>query len=1087
MKLPWLPRARLLWTLPALRARLSTGCARPPPRALAVAVGRWHGALGALLGALSLGLPQPGWAQAPPTGLPTAGTGIEARPSTLELQLDGHVLSNSLPVLTDGARTLLPLGELARLLGLAITVDAAQRSVGGFVLGDDRRFALDIAESRVRIGDRESSFEARHVTMVDKELYVSSRLLAQWLSIDLEVDLSAQQLRVKPRLPLPLQERLARGSASAQLGRPRLQDRSADANPLAAPPRHVEANLLVLETRLDGHVLSDSLSAYQDGRHILLPLGELARLLTLAITVRAEQASASGFVLREELGFELSVADALVRVGGREQAFEARHAAVIGDDIYVSSQLLSRWLPIDLETDLSTLQLRVKPRKRLPLQERLARESAAERLAGGRAEPRDRGHTRVSSPLQLLSVPMIDQTVGAEARVGGDARQTKASYATYLTGDLLGMEAAAYVSGSRDKRSPDTRFTLARHDPDGGLLGPLQARSLVAGNISLPGVAHVMLARANGSGVALSNRPLDQPTSFDRHSLRGDLPPGWDVTLYYNDALTGYQQSRADGRYAFDELPLSFGPNEFRLVFNGPLGQVRVERQRFLLDRSIVKPGEFLYALAHHRADNGELRSVAQVDLGLTRAVAASVGLVRKPGAATDGDRVYTQFGLRSYGESMILGAQVTVAPGGGALAELGLKTRLGRFAVDYQHLRRFADFESELIAGGAGATSYRDTLRLNGALRPPGLPPVTLALEAVRDALASGTDQLQIQGRISTRLLGTSVSNSLRWQHMGSTDSADGSLQLSRRVVGIGLSAQLGYTLQPQAALQTVALTADRGLAEGYRVNAGLLRTMATGSTLATAGLSKNLGDFGLALNGSVSSQREFALGVQIFVALGRDPRSGHWSADAQPLAGTGAVSARAFVDLNLNGVRDRGEELVPNAAFILNGGGRHPSRTDATGTAFIGRLPPGQYTDIALDPGTLEDPQWQPLTPGVRVLARPGRVEVIEFPVVLASEIDGIVYVIENGRRRGIGDARVELVAGHGRVVASTTSSADGYYLLHQVLPGHHTLRIAPDQVTKLRLTGALERAIEVPANGDFVSGQDFELRWSVPRAGG
>ena len=135
-----------------------------------------------------------------------------------------------------------------------------------------------------------------------------------------------------------------------------------------------EANLLVLEVDLDGHVLSDSLGAYQEGAHILLPLGELSRLLTLAINVHPVQGRASGFVIREDHEFSLDVNASSAHVNGHETNFEPRLASVIGDDIYVSSQLLSRWLPLDLKVDLSRLQLRVKPRERLPLQERLDRE-----------------------------------------------------------------------------------------------------------------------------------------------------------------------------------------------------------------------------------------------------------------------------------------------------------------------------------------------------------------------------------------------------------------------------------------------------------------------------------------------------------------------------------------------------------------------------------------------------------------------------------------------------------------------------------------------------------------------------------------
>lgn len=111
--------------------------------------------------------------------------------------------------------------------------------------------------------------------------------------------------------------------------------------------------------------------------------------------------------------------------------------------------------------------------------------------------------------------------------------------------------------------------------------------------------------------------------------------------------------------------------------------------------------------------------------------------------------------------------------------------------------------------------------------------------------------------------------------------------------------------------------------------------------------------------------------------------------------------------------------------------------------------------------------------------MLPRLCRVEQPGFPVVLTSEVEGAIHLVEAGKkRRGIGYTQVELVDSGGQVIATTTSSADGCYLFHQVTAGALRLRIAPDQVAKLKLQGALERAIDVPANGDFRSGRDLEL---------
>ena len=855
--------------------------------------------------------------------------------------------------------------------------------------------------------------------------------------------------------------------------------------------RHeLEANLLILEVRLDGFSLSDGLTAYQDGSQILLPLGELARLLTLAITVQSEAGSASGFVLSEDRTFGLNVAQSLVSLAEHEVGFEAQRARVIGDDIYVNSELLALWLPIDFKVTPSTLQLEVRPREKLPLQERLERERAGKRRGGARPERlADPGYSHQIAPYQLIDRPFIDQTFGANASATAGSRRNTATYTAYLTADVLGMEGAAYVSSSRDQPAPDWRMTLGRNDPGAGLLGPLRARSVLLGNISVPSVANVMTSSGSGRGVSVSNRPLDQPTSFDRQSLRGDLPPGWDVTLYYNEALLGFQASRADGLYAFDDLPLSFGRNEFLLVFNGPLGQMRNERQNFLLDQSIVKPGEFLYSLAEHRTDSGQARSVVRFDMGLTPAMAGSVGLVRMPRPAAGGsgglrseERGYAQLGLRGYWDVAIVTSELTFGRDG-MLADLGLKTRLAGFSVDLQRTQIQGDFDSDVFSASGNPVTMRDKLRLLGTLAPPGLPRMPVALEVQRELLKSGETREMASGRLSMMYAGTSATNALSWQRAGGAVSTYGSLQLSRRIAGMGLSGQMGYSVKPKALLDSLALTADRNLNCGYRVNAGLLHAFFGRTTLVSGGLSKNFGRFAIAVSGSYSSERDLAVGLQLFVALGRKPRTGEWFADAVPMAGMGAVSARAFVDGNLNGIRDPLEELVPNAGFIINSAGRHPSRSAEDGTAFIGRLAPGRYTDIALDPATLEDPLWKPRTEGVRVLPRPGMVQTLEFPVVSTSEVDGTVYLLGDKGRRGIGDAIIELVDSRGAVVMSTPSSSDGFYLLRQVLPGRYILRISPEQASKLALAFTRELKIDVMAEGDFISGQDLEMKTASP----
>ncbi|MFC5551496.1 MSCRAMM family protein [Massilia aerilata] len=828
---------------------------------------------------------------------------------------------------------------------------------------------------------------------------------------------------------------------------------------------------MLFEVRLGSQVLSDGVTAYEVGRRVFLPLGEMSRLLTLAVRV-TDEGRASGYILTEERNFSLDVAEGAVHAGGRREELDRSQVKVEPEDIYVDSRLMARWLPVDLDIDMPSLTLKVSPREPLPLQERLARRERRD-LPGNQAGYADPGYPRLAAPYRMAAVPFLDQTLGVSTRSAGGQRRTDTSYTGYLTADLLGMEAALYASRSRDDPSSGLRLTLGRHDPDANLLGPLHARTALFGSVTVPGVDNISASSATGNGVALSNRPLNQPTSFDRHTLQGDLPPGWDVELYYNEALVGFQQSRPDGKYNFPDQPLAYGPNEFRLVFHGPLGQLRVERQSFLLEESAVPRGALFYDVAAHRDQYGRPRSLAQFEWGLTGYLNAVGGWqrVQVPGSS---EQSYANLGLRSYWNTFILSGDAVRAGDGGRLAQLGLKTRLGNVAVSASRAR-LDGFSSELFPHTADPVRIRDELRAEGALAPGGGIFFPLSLEARRDLLASQKENVLVQGRISAYRDGTAVSNALRWQSLAGNRTADGLLQVSRRVAGIGLTGQLQYLLAPGRQLGSAAVSADRYLPDGYLVNLGLMRMFDTHETRLSGALNKSLGSYGLGVNGFWSNRHEYGGGVQFFMALGLEPRQVRVMTDAQPMANMGSASVRVFLDKNLNGAMDGLDEPIKGAGFTINGG-NHLARTDADGIAYLPRLPAHQNIDLALDPNTLEDPQWQPQTRGVRIVPRPGTVNQVDFAVAITGEIDGSTYFLTKGKSRPIGDLKLELVDGTRKVVASMSSASDGYYVITGVLPGDYWLRVSPDQLKRLGLTDTGMHVITIKPDGTVLNGRDF-----------
>ena len=844
-----------------------------------------------------------------------------------------------------------------------------------------------------------------------------------------------------------------------------------------------ELNLLLLEVRLDGSLLADTLTAYEVDNDILLPLGEMARLLTIGITLDSAARSAAGFVLREDQPFRLEMDASSVTLPSRSEAVDPTQIRWLDNDIYVPSRLLERWWPIDLELSLSALSLQVLPRETLPIQARLARESDGARLGSRGGAYQDPGFPRAQQDYRWVDVPFIDQTLGLQtSRDSTGQSRTNMTYNAFITGDLLGMEASMFVTGSQNQGSqhanPQARLTLSRHDPEANLLGPLRARTVAIGNVALPALNNVVRAVGGGNGLVVSNRPLNQPSSYGLHTLRGDLPPGWDVTLYFNDALIGFQQSRPDGLYQFADQPLVFGNNEFRLVFNGPLGQTRIEREAFLLDDTLTKPGNFYYTAGGQRGDDGSDRQNFHADFGLADSVAATAGLASIDLGLGTELRHYSNVGLRASALGMLMNADHVSAADGGSLTEVGVRTGLGRFSVDLTHTH-LSHFSSDFFAASNDPLKQRTRARLTGRMLFSNGLVLPVGLDIFREVTASGRSSVNAQGRVSLNLRNTNYTNALNLQTYDGQRTTSGALQVYRRMAGIGLSGQMAYTLEPDSRLSSVAIMADKNLAQASRVSLGLMQSMTPNVTTVSAGYNRSFGSFGMGVNARYSSDGELGIGVQLFMAIGRDPRSGNWARNWQPMASAGAVSARAFVDANMNGIFDIGEVPVEGAGFLLNGGSRHPVRTNADGVAYMSHMAPRQYADVALDTGTLEDPQWQTAIPGVRVLPRPGKVVLVDFPVVMTSEIDGTVYLEEDGKTRGIGNALLELVNERGEVVATQRSAADGYYIVPAVRPGRYTLRLAAEQLRSLGLEANQSHPINMKADGDYVNGIDFTLR--------
>lgn len=836
---------------------------------------------------------------------------------------------------------------------------------------------------------------------------------------------------------------------------------------------------LVLALQLEGVPLDALLSVLERGPRVLVPLGELSRVIGLAIQVEPEQGVAEGFFISEARRFRLDVAARQVRCGKHEFPWDSAGIAVQPDDIYLATGLLDSWFGLEITVRHRAAALEVRSRELLPIQARAERARRMQRaLAGG--DPVLSASPRVRTPYRAWGGPFVDQEFRSWTAHGDRQRISGWQSATYLTADLLYMETDLHLRG--DQRNPfaDLRAGAGRRDPRPVLLGPLHARQFRFGEVGYPGLPLVARSVA-GPGFLLSNYPLQRSSQFGEHTFRGRLADGWDVELHRDGALIAYRESRPDGTYQFDRVPLLYGLNDFRLVFHGPHGERREESEVFNVGRTLNPPGQLNYRLVAGDVTDSSRRAHLETDLHLAGNLSGSFALATV--GLEDGAHHYAAAGVRGFWNRCFAGADVAVSSTGGQVAELGLQARSRRLGASVRHAALANGFRSDVFRSGIGAVERRTTGLLDGLVTPHRAVRIPLQVELTSERLSGGQALHAWATRVGLGYRHASLSHQMRQvvarrPGVAPDGEAQRSLLMSVNVRRWALRGAADYAHLTRDGWQNARLSAEGPAFGDVYAGLGLARDRISSDTRVSADLRTSQGAFGWSARAEFGPNRRLSLSLALSVGLNREPRGGGWHAHARPVARQGAASAQVFLDANGSGARDPGEEPLPGVGLVVNRV-HGPQRTDDQGVVFLSGLPSEEEVEIQLATQSLEDPLWMSKGSGLRIAPRPGRTALVDFPVVISGEVAGTVSVRRAGGTHSAPGVNLELVdAATGEVVKRISTAYDGYFDLLAIPPGRYQLRIAATQLRRFGLSAGPRRPIEIAPTGTLLEGVDLVI---------
>jgi hypothetical protein len=227
-----------------------------------------------------------------------------------------------------------------------------------------------------------------------------------------------------------------------------------------------------------------------------------------------------------------------------------------------------------------------------------------------------------------------------------------------------------------------------------------------------------------------------------------------------------------------------------------------------------------------------------------------------------------------------------------------------------------------------------------------------------------------------------------------------------------------------------------------------------------------RRFGNLSVALDGSYQTNPgQYSVSLRLGISLGRNPINGRVFSAANGLAGGGAAAIRAFRDRDGDQHFGPGDQPLPDVRFFTGG---EQVTTDAQGLALLGKLGDGPRTSVQIDSETLPDVSLAPVSAGVELAPRAGRIHVKDFPVEALGDIDGTALFATGSGDKPVSGLLLLLVDAKGVTVARTRTASDGSYWFERLHAGTYSVTLDPAQAERLRIRLIDSQAVVIGHDG-------------------
>ena len=796
---------------------------------------------------------------------------------------------------------------------------------------------------------------------------------------------------------------------------------------------------------------------YTKGRMLCVNIEDLFRTLKIPYHIANEGNSITGFIGNESHTYSIDLATQQIKTGTTLIPAKNRLVKEMGS-LYLESSLFPKAFGITLTFNYRTLSMILKSNFELPVMKIQRNEKMRKNISKMKGEIL--ADTTIRRSYHLLKIGTLDWSASSTQSWNF---QTYNQLGIGIGTELLFGEADLSINlYDRQKFNINQLNYLWRWvDNDKRFIKQAQAGKLSTSAISFISAPVV--------GATVRNSPTTVRKATGYYNINDRTEPNWTVELYINNVLVDYTTSDATGLYVF-KVPIVYGYTTLKLKFYGPLGEERMEERTMNVPYTVMPVHGFEYGVTGGMVQDSLLSRYGKADFnyGVSRFLTIGGGVEYLSSIPNAHYIPFVSLTLQPFSK-MTLHAEYDHGVKMRGLLNYYI-TKDALLEVDYS---RYVEGQ---LATSFNALEERKVKfsfpiklkKLNGYAKLDYSQMVYKTLNYNMADMVFSAYYNQLNANISTQMTWTNPTSAYI-----STD-----LSISCRL-------KKGFTLRPSAEyilsekqLMSYGMVIEKYIPKG-NFSLSYKRTVLSNDHTLTLSLKYDLRFAKTNLASTYSGGQVYTSeSAQGSLAFGSGRGRIHTSNNSS--MGKGGISFYPFLDLNQNGIFDKGEPMVKLNSLRIAGASPEFSKKDSI--VRVSDLNAFTSYMVEFNSNELNNIAWRFKQNTYKILIDPNQYKRVDIPILSVGEISGMVYLNKNNASKGIGRILVKVYKkGSPLAAAEVLTESDGYIYFLGLEPGEYIARIDSEQLKVLNMVSLptqLPVTIKRSVSGDIVDGITFTM---------